>query len=75
MRFALQLAAAIVASAPGASSGSSACNVALTKQLSATACVRGSSFGCYPGNAGSNKTMWAKGGCRGMFTCDGTPTE
>jgi hypothetical protein len=43
------------------------CSVALTKQLSNTKCVPGTSFGCYDDEA----VMWTSGGCRGEFACDG----
>ena len=38
-----------------------------SKQLSKSPCVEGTTFGCLADAA----SMWAAGGCRGVFTCDG----
>ena len=45
------------------------CEVTLKKQLSATACVLGKTFGCNA-SASGGATIWTKG-CRGIFSCDG----
>ena len=36
------------------------------KKLSAGACTLNATFGC-----NTNRTMWVRGGCRGIFNCDG----
>ena len=46
------------------------CEVTLKKQLSATACVLGKTFGCNA-SASGGATIWTKG-CRGIFSCDGS---
>ena len=46
------------------------CNVTLTKQLSHGNCARGVNYGC--SQSGDGK-IWTFGGCRGLFTCYGTP--
>jgi hypothetical protein len=45
----------------------SLCPVRLIKKLSMAACVLGSSFGCYEGDA---RHFWVDHGCRGWFYCD-----
>jgi alpha-galactosidase len=44
---------------------SSECSLA--SQLSEASCTLGKTFGCYE----NNKSMWARDGCRGIFTCSG----
>jgi hypothetical protein len=46
------------------------CNVSLKQQLSITKCTPGpwGKFGCY---ANDSRWMWAGGGCRGVFVCNG----
>jgi len=43
------------------------CSIDLEAQASKTACVTGDSFGCTNGSW----SMWASGGCRGRFACNG----
>jgi hypothetical protein len=45
---------------------SAACSVSLSEQLSTHDCKLGTGYGCF-----ENNTMWADGGCRGVFTCNG----
>ena len=44
------------------------CTVRLTTGQSTTPCVLGTTFGCEKSNSSN---MWAGGGCRGLFACDG----
>ena len=43
------------------------CSVQLTRQLSASRCELNATYGC----GAERRTMWTKGGCRGIFSCDG----
>jgi alpha-galactosidase len=54
----------------------SVCGVEMTEQLSGTACVAGESFGCVAKEEEEGEgdyEIWTSGGCRGLFTCYGTP--
>ena len=44
----------------------SPCNVSLVRQLSTAACTRHASYDC-----SDTGTMWAAGGCAGLFVCNG----
>ena len=50
------------------SDGGAACTIELTRQLSGSPCVEGTSYGC-----NADGTMWVSDSCRAMFTCDGVP--
>ena len=70
--FAAAAAAAVAASAPpprDATSGDRWCSVTLDRKLSSGSCVFGSGFSCFA----SNSSMWVRGGCRGVFTCNNVP--
>lgn len=64
--------AAVVATAVGtihlaAAAPAASCSATLMTQLSTQACVLDTNYGCGADGA----SMWAAGGCRGVFACGG----
>lgn len=53
------------APAPAPAPASTSCKVSLVRQLSATPCVRGSTYDCT-----SDSAMWTAKGCAGLFDCN-----